>query len=110
MSLFSPFALLRSQRFFPLFTVQFLGSCNDNLLKNALITSLVYQFTLYQVVSSPQWQVTLAAGLFILPFVFFSAFAGEIADQVNKSRTFSGLDRYSGFLSTSVIFIIKHVI
>lgn len=84
MSLFSPFALLRSQRFFPLFTVQFFGSCNDNLLKNALITSLVYQFTLYQVASSPQWEVTLAAGLFILPFVFFSALAGEIADQVNK--------------------------
>ncbi|BBB14791.1 AMP-dependent synthetase and ligase [Candidatus Rickettsiella viridis] len=77
------FSLLKSQRFLPLFIIQFFGAFNDNVFKNALIVLITYQF----VSQSKLWQelsVTLAAGLFILPFFLFSALAGQLADKLSK--------------------------
>ncbi len=85
MSVFPQFSLLTSRRFLPLFVVQFFGAFNDNVFKNALIVLITYQFLL----QSKLWQqisVTLAAGLFILPFFLFSAFAGQLADKLSKKR------------------------
>jgi acyl-[acyl-carrier-protein]-phospholipid O-acyltransferase / long-chain-fatty-acid--[acyl-carrier-protein] ligase len=81
----SQFSLLKNRRFLPLFVIQFLGAFNDNMFKNALIVLITYQFVL----QSTRWQqlsVTLAAGLFILPFFLFSALAGQIADKLSKKR------------------------
>ncbi|MES2142390.1 MAG: acyl-[ACP]--phospholipid O-acyltransferase [Pseudomonadota bacterium] len=79
------FSLLKSRRFLPLFIIQFLGAFNDNVFKNALIVLITYQFFLQSALWQ-QFSVTLAAGLFILPFFLFSAFAGQLADKLSKKR------------------------
>jgi acyl-[acyl-carrier-protein]-phospholipid O-acyltransferase / long-chain-fatty-acid--[acyl-carrier-protein] ligase len=77
--------LLFSRRFFPLFLTQFLGAFNDNLYKNALVILVTYVIA-EKAQMNAQLMVTLAAGLFILPFFLFSAIAGKIADKYEKSR------------------------
>lgn len=72
------------QSFAPLFMVQFLGALNDNLFKNALVVWIT--FKLSQTESESGLLVTLAAGLFILPFVLASPYAGRLADQSDKIR------------------------
>lgn len=71
------------RHFFPLFWVQFLGAFNDNLFKNALVMLITFRLA-----ESPEQAgilITLAAGIFILPFFLFSAFAGQLADKYEKS-------------------------
>lgn len=79
------FELFRSKRFMPLFVTQFLGAFNDNLFKNALIILVTYVVAA-EAGMEPQLLVTVAAGLFILPFFLFSALAGQLADKLEKSR------------------------
>jgi acyl-[acyl-carrier-protein]-phospholipid O-acyltransferase/long-chain-fatty-acid--[acyl-carrier-protein] ligase len=77
--------LLRSRRFLPLFTVQFLGAFNDNVFKNAFI--LLATFKLAEQMG---WNAGIATqiitGLFIVPYMLFSAFAGQLADKLDKAR------------------------
>jgi len=73
---------LRSRRFVPLFLTQFLGAFNDNVFKNALVILITYRAA--SCGESP-FLVTLAAGLFILPFLVFSATAGQFADKMDKA-------------------------
>lgn len=81
----SQFKLLETRRFLPLFVSQFLGAFNDNTFKNALVILITYRLaSLFG--SSAQILVTLAAGIFILPFFLFSATAGQLADKYEKSR------------------------
>ena len=63
--------------FTPLFWLQFLGAFNDNVYKNAMVVWITYQVS--QTQEETGLLVSLAAGLFILPFVLFSAIAGRIA-------------------------------
>lgn len=79
------FELFKTKRFMPLFMTQFLGAFNDNLFKNALIILVTYVIAA-DAGMEPQLLVTVAAGLFILPFFLFSAFAGQLADKLEKSR------------------------
>ncbi len=79
------FALLKDRRFAPLFVAQFLGAFHDNLFKNALVVMLLYGVGI-QAVDNPELLVTLAAGLFILPFIIFSALGGQLADKFPKHR------------------------
>ncbi len=81
----SPLNLLRSRRFLPLFTTQFLGAANDNVFKNALIMLILYRIA-EEAAMSGQLLVTAAGGIFILPFFLFSALAGQLADKFEKSR------------------------
>ena len=87
----SQFALLAERRFAPFFWTQFFGAFNNNLLKNALVVMLTYQTARFAGEGSAfsglesGVLVNLAAGLFILPFVLFSATAGQIADKYDKS-------------------------
>lgn len=74
--------LLRSRRFAPLFATQFLGAFNDNVFKNALV--ILITFKAATCAESPML-VTVAAGLFILPFLLFSANAGQLADKLDKA-------------------------
>ena len=79
----SQFALLRERRFAPFFLTQFLGAFNDNLFKFAF-TVLV---TFHAGTASgfdPALVVNLIAGLFILPFLLFSATSGQLADKYDK--------------------------
>src|SRR5260370_4015976 len=79
----NPFALLRSQRFLPLFVTQFLGALNDNFFKNAFVILLTYRLA-QEAGLNGQVLVTAAAGLFILPFFLFSATAGVLPDKFEK--------------------------
>ncbi|HKF61664.1 MAG TPA: MFS transporter [Dongiaceae bacterium] len=76
--------LLKTRRFLPLFVTQFLGAFNDNLFKNALI--ILITFNLIQAAGHEQMLVTIATGVFILPYFMFSAMAGRLADKFEKQR------------------------
>jgi len=75
---------LRSPAFFSLFWVQFAGAFNDNLYKNALV--MLITFSLVESGEDAGFLVAMAAGIFILPFFLFSAFAGQLADRYAKSE------------------------
>ena len=77
--------LLKTKRFLPLFITQFLGAFNDNVFKNALVILITYT-VVEQSTLSPQIMVTMAAGIFILPFFLFSATAGQFADKHDKAK------------------------
>lgn len=79
------FSLLADRRFVPLFVTQFLGAFHDNLFKNALVVFLLFGAVSH---AGPNAKIltTLAAGLFILPFVLFSAPGGQLADKFPKDR------------------------
>jgi len=77
--------ILKSKRFLPLFVTQFLGAFNDNVFKNAIVILITY-VTAEKLGLNAQIMVTLAAGIFILPFFLFSSMAGQIADKFEKSR------------------------
>jgi 1-acyl-sn-glycerol-3-phosphate acyltransferase len=79
-----PFHLLKTRRFFPFFSTQFLGAFNDNLFKNSLVVLLTFQATSWTTLS-PGVLANLAAGVFILPFFLFSATAGQLADKYDKA-------------------------
>ena len=78
------FRLLSTRRFGPLFLTQFLGAFNDNLYKNALVVLVTFQSAQWTSMR-PEILANLAAGLFILPFFFFSATAGQLADKYDKA-------------------------
>jgi len=68
------FSLLGQRRFAPFFWTQFLGAANDNLFKFAFTVLVTYQLQV-------QWLPAELAGLvigglFILPFLLFSATSG----------------------------------
>jgi acyl-[acyl-carrier-protein]-phospholipid O-acyltransferase/long-chain-fatty-acid--[acyl-carrier-protein] ligase len=77
----SPRPLLRSARFLPLFVTQTLGAMNDNLFKNALAVMILFTAT-----GGGAPLVALSGGLFILPYAFLSATAGQVADKYDKAR------------------------
>jgi len=85
MSKSSQFSLLRQRRFAPFFWTQFFGAFNDNVFKTALLTILTYE-ALSWTSMDVNLLNNLIPGLFILPFVVFSATAGQLADKFEKSR------------------------
>ena len=80
----SQFKLLASRRFAPFFWTQFLGAYNDNVFKNTLVLFIAYKMG-SRMAAKSDILINLAAGLFILPFFFLSATAGQIADKYEKS-------------------------
>jgi 1-acyl-sn-glycerol-3-phosphate acyltransferase len=77
------FTLLRQKRFAPFFLTQFLGAANDNLFKFAFTVLVTFQLDV-------SWLDRKMAGLvigalFILPFLLFSATAGQWADRYDKA-------------------------
>ena len=85
MSQSSQFTLLTERRFAPFFWTQFLGAFNDNLFKTALLVMLTFDALNWTSISPATLNIVIPA-LFILPYVVFSATAGQIADKVEKSR------------------------
>ena len=73
---------LNSRYFIPLFITQALGALNDNLFKNALVVLALYQLSTRQAGALS----ALSGGLFLLPYIFVSAPAGELADSRDKAR------------------------
>jgi len=85
MSKSSQFSLLRQRRFAPFFWTQFFGAFNDNVFKTALLAILTYEALSWTSMNVSLLN-NLIPGLFILPFVVFSATAGQLADKFEKSR------------------------
>ncbi|MCL2683671.1 MAG: MFS transporter [Synergistaceae bacterium] len=82
----------------PLFVAMFLGAFNDNFYRSAMVILITYR--LADVVGmDARILVTAAAGIFILPFVLFSALAGQLADKYERSS----LVRYVKSLEIVVI-------
>jgi 1-acyl-sn-glycerol-3-phosphate acyltransferase len=79
------FQLLRERRFLPFFLTQALGAFNDNVFKNALVI-LVAFLSVQLSVADVNFYSNLAAGLFILPFLLFSATSGQLSDKYDKAR------------------------
>lgn len=77
--------LLKSKRFLPLFITQFFGAFNDNVFKNAFLIWFTYDIS-QKLGMNAQIMVSVASGLFILPFFLFSALAGQVADKFEKSK------------------------
>lgn len=100
MSHSSQFALLTQRRFSPFFWTQFLGAFNDNLFKTALMVALTYD-ALSWTTLEPGLLNNLIPGLFILPYVVFSATAGQIADKVEKGR----LSRFVKLLEVGIMLV-----
>src|SRR5262249_30261709 len=78
------FALLGQRRFAPFFWTQFAGAANDNLFKFAFTVMVTYQLQL-------SWMPPAMAGLvigalFILPYLLFSATAGQLTDKFDKTK------------------------
>lgn len=73
--------LLNSRIFAPLFWCQFFSAFNNNFIKDTLIfliitcSALEYQSSL----------ISLASGIFSLPYLLFSATGGQLADRFNKA-------------------------
>lgn len=76
--------LLKTKRFLPLFITQFFGAFNDNAFKNAFLIWFTYDIAV-KTGADASIMLTVAAGLFILPFFLFSATAGQLADKYEKS-------------------------
>ena len=80
----SQFALLGQRRFAPFFWTQFLGAGNDNIFK--------FAFTVLATYKAAEWggldgklAGPVIGGLFILPFVLFSATSGQLADKYDRA-------------------------
>ncbi len=94
----SQFALFSTRRFAPLFWTQFLGAMNDNVFKNALVIFVAFSGATLVGMSGPLL-VNAAGAIFILPFVLFSALAGQMADRYEKSM----LIRWTKLLEVAVM-------
>jgi len=80
----SQFGLLTERRFLPFFLTQFFGAANDNVFK--------FAFTVLATYSAAEWgrmdpksAGAVIGGIFILPFVLFSATSGQLADKYDKA-------------------------
>lgn len=75
--------LLKKRTFLPLFLTQFFGAFNDNAFKFAMLTLISYHLSTSQTQS--EFYQAIAGALYIIPFFFFSATAGQLADKYNKA-------------------------
>ena len=78
------FDLLKTRRFAPFFLTQLLGAFNDNVFRNATLVLITAHMGLS--LTEQSLYTNLAPALFILPFFFFSATAGQLAEKYEKTR------------------------
>jgi len=83
------FQLLGQRRFLPFFLTQLLGAFNDNVFRNATLVLITALMGLSQQMQSTY--TNLAPALFILPFFFFSATAGQLAEKYEKTVIIRGV-------------------
>ncbi|HEY6072665.1 MAG TPA: MFS transporter [Anaerolineales bacterium] len=76
--------LLRTRRFLPIFTTQFLGAFNDNLFRTSMVMLVIYG--IYRDAEQEAAFSAIAGGLFILPFFLLSALSGQLADAMDKAK------------------------
>jgi 1-acyl-sn-glycerol-3-phosphate acyltransferase/predicted MFS family arabinose efflux permease len=95
------------KNFWIYFGIMFSSAFVDNVLKNSLIV-----FALFQGISlwgfSSESLAPLAAGLFILPFLLFSALSGQICDTYDKKHIVIFCKVLELFLGLCVLFLFPH--
>jgi acyl-[acyl-carrier-protein]-phospholipid O-acyltransferase/long-chain-fatty-acid--[acyl-carrier-protein] ligase len=97
------FILLRDKRFLPFFVTQFLGAFNDNLYKTAI--SVLVAYGLWDIGTwRPEIVVSLAAALFILPFILFAPLAGQFADKYDKTTVMRIIKGAELFIVAAAVF------
>lgn len=78
-------SLLTRPGFLAFFATQLLSAFNDNFFKNALVIWIsASQASLFGV--APAAMISLCSLVFIAPFFFLSATAGQLADRYEKTR------------------------
>ena len=87
------FSLLKQRRFAPFFWTQFSGATNDNVFKFAFTVMVTYQLSVSWL--PPAMAGLVIGGLFILPFLLFSATAGQLTDKYDKTAMIRFVDRKS---------------
>lgn len=76
--------MLKIKKWIPLFTTQFFGVLNDNVLKNAIIF-----ISIFWLAKEEQGMVIpIASALLVLPFVLFSPLAGRWSQTKSKQKIF----------------------
>jgi len=89
--------MLTSRRFLPLFITQFIGAFCDSMFKNAFV--LLATFGLAAAHGwNPDRTVFLIGGLFILPFVLVSGWAGYVSDIWPRHTLVRGLKTFEAFV------------
>lgn len=81
-----------------LFSTQFLGVLNDNLLKNVIIFS-VGIFWLSD--TDKEWVIAVASALLVFPFVLFSPLAGILSQRFSKSKVLT----YAKFVEVFIMLL-----
>ncbi len=80
----SQFGLLFQRRFGPFFWTQFFGAGNDNIFKFAFTVLATFHAAAWGGLDA-KFAGPIIGGLFILPFVLFSATSGQLADKYDKA-------------------------
>lgn len=78
-------SLWHGQKFTPLWLSQSLSALNDNLFRYAFNTALMFGVITIPEPQAKFW-VSMSAAFFILPYLLFSALAGQIADRHPKHQ------------------------
>lgn len=81
----SQYGLLKERRFLPFFLTQFCGAANDNAFKFAFTALATYSAAAWGGLE-PTTAGPVIGAIFILPFLLFSATAGQLADKYDKAR------------------------
>ncbi|MBC8036116.1 MAG: acyl-[ACP]--phospholipid O-acyltransferase [Rhizobiales bacterium] len=80
----SQLSLLKTRNFLPLFVAQAIGAFNDNALRQGIAILITYELAEKQG-WDPIVFVQAGTALFILPYLLFSAIAGQLADKFDKA-------------------------
>jgi len=84
MSEHTQLSLLKTRNFLPLFVAQAIGAFNDNALRQGIAILITYDLAVKQG-WDPIVFVQAGTALFILPYLLFSAIAGQLADKFDKA-------------------------
>lgn len=93
--------LLKNRGFFCFFCTQFLGAFNDNFYK-IIVTLVALEVPL--AAGGGKQYIPLIGGLFILPFLFFSGYAGYLADIHSKRSVLVSVKVFEIFAMTVGLF------
>lgn len=71
-----------------MFLAQFLGTFNDNMLRNGLVVMIAFaaEKGIRLPYDKPAVLVTICSALLVIPFILFSSLAGQLADKYPKAR------------------------
>ncbi len=81
---------LKNIKFIPLLITHSLGTFHDNLFKNALVTFMLFHVA-WQMGSDASLWVTIASGIYIVPFLLFSGLGGQLAAKFPRNKVINAI-------------------